>query len=281
MIWDRMLNAELAEPAIREVHLNFATDQPLRADREDISHDQHPDHQFRIDRRPTHGRIMRCKFAAEPGKIESSIDLPYQMIFRDCVIELKLVEKLRLFALQPTHHGLPPPRFASARWNHGSPQASTDFCNKICQLLTFGLRYRQRVHPPHHSITSSARASNVGAMSRPSALAVFRLITKSYFTGCSTGRSAGLAPLRILSTKVAVRRNRSEKSAAYAIRPPASAYSLCANIVGSRFFSAKSASRVRAVNNMELDSTISAPARASFTAENARSNSSGPRTPRD
>src|SRR6059058_6679906 len=136
MIWDRILNAELAEPAIREVHLNFATDQTLRADRKDISHDQHPDHQFRIDRRPTHGRIMRCKFAAEPGKIESSIDLPYQMIFRDCVIELKLVEKLRLFALQPTHHGLPPPRFASARWNHGSPQASTDFCNKICQRQT-------------------------------------------------------------------------------------------------------------------------------------------------
>src|SRR5438552_4426758 len=136
MIWDRMLNAELAEPAIREVHLNFATDQPLRADREDISHDQHPDHQFRINRRPTHGRIMRCKFAAEPGKIESSIDLPYQMIFRDCVIELKLVEKLRLFALQASHHGLPPPRFASARWNHGSPQASTDFCNKIGTFRT-------------------------------------------------------------------------------------------------------------------------------------------------
>src|SRR2546423_1986857 len=132
MIWDGVLNAELAEPAIREVHLNFATDQPLRADRKDISHDQHPDHQFRIDRRPTRGRIMRCKFAAQPRKIESSIDLPHQMIFGDCVIELKLVEKLRLFALQPTHHGLPPPRFASARWNHGSPQASTDFCNKIC-----------------------------------------------------------------------------------------------------------------------------------------------------
>src|SRR3954468_15659041 len=75
MIWNSVLNAELAEPAIREVHLNFATDQPLRADRKYISHDQHPDHQFRIDRRPTYGRIMRCKFAAEPGKIESSIDL--------------------------------------------------------------------------------------------------------------------------------------------------------------------------------------------------------------
>src|SRR5215212_294375 len=126
MIWDSVLNAELAEPAIREVHLNFATDQPLRADREDISHDQHPDHQFRIDRRPTRGRIMRRKFAAEPGKIESSIDLPYQMIFRDCVIELKLVEKLRLFAFRRPIMACPQPRFASARWNQGSPQASTD-----------------------------------------------------------------------------------------------------------------------------------------------------------
>src|SRR3954447_22582342 len=63
MIWDRILNAELAEPAIREVHLNFATDQTLRADRKDISHDQHPDHQFRIDRRPTHGRITGRKAA--------------------------------------------------------------------------------------------------------------------------------------------------------------------------------------------------------------------------
>src|SRR5437762_12664083 len=54
-----------------------------------------------------------------PGKIESSIDLPHQMIFGHYVIELKVVEKLRLFALQPSHHGLPPPRFASARWNHG------------------------------------------------------------------------------------------------------------------------------------------------------------------
>jgi hypothetical protein len=34
-------------------------------------------------------------------------------------------------------------------------------------------------------------------MVRPSALAVFRLMTSSNFVGCSMGRSAGLAPLRI------------------------------------------------------------------------------------
>jgi GAF domain len=63
-----------------------------------------------------------------------------------------------------------------------------------------------------HSITSSASASNVGGTSSPSALAVLRLITSSNFVGCSTGRSAGLAPLRIRSTKMADRRNRSWRS---------------------------------------------------------------------
>ena len=43
-------------------------------------------------------------------------------------------------------------------------------------------------------------------MVRPSALAVLRLMTSSNFVGCSTGRSAGFAPLRILSTKTADRR---------------------------------------------------------------------------
>src|SRR5262249_51867318 len=52
----------------------------------------------------------------------------------------------------------------------------------------------------HHSITLSARASSVAGTSMPSARAVTRLITKSNLVGCSTGRSAGSAPRRILST---------------------------------------------------------------------------------
>src|SRR5262249_23072889 len=54
--------------------------------------------------------------------------------------------------------------------------------------------------PALHSITSSARASSVGVTSRPSALAAWRLITSSYFTGVCTGRSAGFSPLRMRST---------------------------------------------------------------------------------
>src|SRR5262245_3050342 len=51
-----------------------------------------------------------------------------------------------------------------------------------------------------YSITSSARASSVGGTSRPSALAVLRLITSSYLVGACTGRSPGFSPLRIRST---------------------------------------------------------------------------------
>src|SRR5262249_14404602 len=52
-----------------------------------------------------------------------------------------------------------------------------------------------------HSLPSSAVASTVGGIAMPSSLAVLRLTTNSNLIGCSTGRSAGLAPLRILSTE--------------------------------------------------------------------------------
>jgi hypothetical protein len=52
----------------------------------------------------------------------------------------------------------------------------------------------------HHSMTSSARARIRGGTVRPSACAVLRLMTSSILVGCWTGRSAGLAPFRILST---------------------------------------------------------------------------------
>src|SRR5262249_28668998 len=77
------------------------------------------------------------------------------------------------------HSGPPlsiPPRIASEHSHHSDPAKTP------------------------HSITSLARASRVGGTSRPSALAVLRLITVSNFTGACTGRSAGFSPLRMRST---------------------------------------------------------------------------------
>jgi hypothetical protein len=51
-----------------------------------------------------------------------------------------------------------------------------------------------------HLITRFALAKTFGGIVKPICLAAFRLTMNSNFIGCSTGRSAGLAPLRILST---------------------------------------------------------------------------------
>jgi hypothetical protein len=51
-----------------------------------------------------------------------------------------------------------------------------------------------------YSISSSAVASNVVGMVRPSDLAVFRLMTNLNLVGACTGRSAGFSPLRMRST---------------------------------------------------------------------------------
>src|ERR1700722_18771429 len=100
------------------------------------------DHQLRINRRPTNGRIMRSKFAANPGQIERSVDLAHQMIFGDRVAKMKLVEQLTLVTLQTAHHGSTSPRIASPQRNHGWRPVSTDFCNKIDPKRT---RYRMNL----------------------------------------------------------------------------------------------------------------------------------------
>jgi len=58
-----------------------------------------------------------------------------------------------------------------------------------------------------YSITRSAWSSSVCGIVSLSAFAVLRLTASSNLVGCCTGKSAGLAPLRILSTYTAACRH--------------------------------------------------------------------------
>jgi hypothetical protein len=79
-----------------------------------------------------------------------------------------------------------------------TPESGHVQCNSVCPLCAnSGLMHRSKQH--FYSITSSARVSSVGGIVSPSALAVLRLITISNLAGSWTGRSAGLAPLRMRS----------------------------------------------------------------------------------
>ena len=72
------------------------------------------------------------------------------------------------------------------------------FLSPILQPLALALRLP-------YWMTSSAWKRNCGESVRPSALALLRFTTNSNRSGCSTGRSAGVAPRRILSIWTAAR----------------------------------------------------------------------------
>src|SRR5690242_7203606 len=92
-----------------------------------------------------------------------------------------------------------------------------------------------------HSITLSARAIIVDGTSRPSAVAVLRLMANSNLVGCSTGKSAGFTPLSIRSTYLAALRNIAGQLGPYDISAPASTYTSAGTIVGIRLVIAMSA----------------------------------------
>jgi hypothetical protein len=78
----------------------------------------------------------------------------------------------------------------------------TDLLREVREL--FGSKRRdhpaaeqrdERASP--HSITSSARASSCAGTVSPSIVAVWALMISSNLVDCTTGKSAGLAPLRM------------------------------------------------------------------------------------
>lgn len=110
---------------------------------------------------------MGFKFAAEPGQIESRVDLPHHVNFGNGIAKAKLVEQLTFVTLQTAHHGSTSPRIASTQRNHGSRAVSTVSCNKIGLQPTPTLVTRDHQHAQKDSskwVTQSLRASLVGKL---------------------------------------------------------------------------------------------------------------------
>src|SRR5215510_9583082 len=112
--------------------------------------------------------------------------------------------------------------------------ASVLLCRMKSQENTVQSWHRRSVFC-HHLISLFARASSSDGIVKPICFAVFRLMTNSNFVGCSTGRSEGFAPFRILSTREATRWFLSGASYPYDMSPPASTSVRLLNIAGSRF----------------------------------------------
>src|SRR6202030_4348349 len=109
MIGYPILDAELTKPPICQIDLNLSAQPPLRADREHVAHNQHPDHQHRIDRGAACVRVVRRKFLMHPAQVQNTVDLAHQMGGWHHLVEFKGIKELALSAFPPTHHEPLPP----------------------------------------------------------------------------------------------------------------------------------------------------------------------------
>ena len=114
--------------------------------------------------------------------------------------------------LAPSDGLLPGDEFEGPSDSCGSGSAATNVGDARLRGITLeGLQSQAPANraPPRcgHSTTRSARSSNRLRHGKSHRLRRLQVDTSSKFVGCWVGRSAGLAPFRILSTKPAARRN--------------------------------------------------------------------------
>ena len=107
MIRDLILDTEPTKETVGEIDLNLGANAPLRTDGEDIAENEHSDHQDRIDRRSTGVGVIGRQLLVHPAQIEHRIDPANQMVRRNNLVEVELVEQLPLPILSPPHHRRP------------------------------------------------------------------------------------------------------------------------------------------------------------------------------
>src|ERR1700719_1572784 len=140
MIGYPILDAELTKPPICQIDLNLRAQLPLRADRGHVAHNQHPDHQYRVDRRPTGVRVVGHKLLVHPTKVQNTVDLAHQMVGWHYLVESKAIKELALSAFPPTHHDPPPPMPSQPNGIIDRESSQWVFCNTIIPKATKSLR---------------------------------------------------------------------------------------------------------------------------------------------
>jgi len=78
MIGHIAVEPEPAEPPVGQIEVDLFAQAPLGADTEAVADDQHPDHQLRINRRPSQRAVERRELAAQFRQVDKAVDRPQQ-----------------------------------------------------------------------------------------------------------------------------------------------------------------------------------------------------------
>src|SRR5205814_2927524 len=97
---------EAAEPAISKMQFDLLAQSALGAKAIAVAHDEHPQHQFGINRGAAklavEGFQLVTKLSQNSG--HHRIDPAQQMARRDALFQIEQIEKLALVPRLPTHH---------------------------------------------------------------------------------------------------------------------------------------------------------------------------------
>jgi hypothetical protein len=86
--------------------VNLIAQVSLRSDAEAVTDQEHPDHQFGIDRRPADAAIEGRQIPPDLLKVDKPVDRPEQVVGRNMLFERELIEQRSLFDLPMPHHDL-------------------------------------------------------------------------------------------------------------------------------------------------------------------------------
>ena len=105
MVGNLILKAEPAKPPVGEVQRHPLAQPTLRTEAIAVTHQEYPDHQLGIDRRPPRMAVQGRQLFVQPVHLQNAIDLPQQVIGGDAIFQAELVEQPILQTrLTPHHH---------------------------------------------------------------------------------------------------------------------------------------------------------------------------------
>src|SRR5262249_53107700 len=106
VIRHRTVQTEPAEPPVGQIEVDLIAQAPLRSDAAAVTDQEHPDHELRIDRRPTDATVERRQAQPDLFEVDKPVDRPKQVVGGNMLLERELIEQRSLFDLPMPHHDL-------------------------------------------------------------------------------------------------------------------------------------------------------------------------------
>jgi hypothetical protein len=114
--------------------VDLLTEPPLRTNAKAIANQQHPDHEFGIDRWPPNVAVEPGELAPEITQLDETVYRANQMIGRNVLFQRELIKQRSLLDLPMSHHERQ--SCASTGLNHSPACVATEaFFNKISHKL--------------------------------------------------------------------------------------------------------------------------------------------------